>query len=78
MKFKYENTKQVSAKKEIKAHQDKGAVVIPKGSNGVIRSMGWSKTKNYRNCYEIQFKVEENELMVIIHEEEMDEQLNFH
>lgn len=75
MECKYENVEKVIAKKdfEVFRHDDDGeligVVTVPKGCKGVIESMGWSSTDGFRNCYDILFTEDNNEISVGIHEE---------
>lgn len=78
MEYKYENVEKVIAKRdfEVFRHDDNGELVgvvtVPKGCKGIVESMGWSSTDNFRNCYDVMFSENDNDISVAIYEEDFE------
>jgi hypothetical protein len=81
MEYKYEDVEFIEAKVDFKVNKyddDAGIIdtlVIKKGSKGVIESMGWSSSDNFRVSYDIMFTQDGNDIDVSIYEDEMEELL---
>lgn len=79
MEYKYEKVESVEAKTdfEVYKHDEDGEVidtlVIPKGTKGVIESMGWSSTDGFKPHYGILFKTDETEIEVGLYEDKTEE-----
>jgi hypothetical protein len=78
MKYKYENVKIVKTRRdlEIFKYDDNyelvGTLTVPKGCKGIVESMGCSSTDNFRNCYDVVFIDDDNEISVAIYEEDFE------
>lgn len=75
MDYKYEN---VVAKRdfEVFRHDENGELIgivtVPKGCKGIVESMGWSSTDDFRVNYAIRFVEDDNEIEVGIYEDDME------
>ncbi|GEM_PF-4205705 len=81
VEYKYPDVESVVAKQDFEVYKhDENieiteTVVIRKGTEGVVESMGWSSVNNFVVSYDICFKQDDSEIDVSISEEKMEELL---
>jgi hypothetical protein len=84
VEYKYENIENVVAKRDFEVFRNDengelvGVVTVPKGCKGIVESMGWSSTDNFKVNYAIRFVEDDNEIEVGIYEEDMELYLELH